>query len=301
MTIINLLKTIFLTPDEPRLRAGWRLLIQGILIFFFTFIFALPSFLIPDTLPDTARLLFFLLLSSALPTTLAVMAARKWIDRRTLTSLGLQWDRRAHRDILTGAGIALAQVGLIFLVEWSAGWVEVTGFAWQQQSLWIAARGLLLGFAIHLVVGFYEELLSRGYQLQNLEEGLNTFWAVAITSAIFGLAHLVNPNASWISSTGIVLAGIFLAYGYLRTRQLWLPIGLHFGWNFFLGPVFGFPVSGLSTPHLVLLDQSGPDLMTGGAFGPEAGVVLIPALALGALLVWAYSRGRQDTEDIVEG
>jgi membrane protease YdiL (CAAX protease family) len=301
MTIIKLLKTIFLTPDEPRLRSGWRLIVQGILIVFFTFIFALPSFLIPDTLLDTARLLFFLLLSSAIPATLAVMAARKWIDRRSLTSLGLIWDRRTANDLITGIGIALAQIGLIFIIEWSVGWLEVSGFAWQQQSVWIALRGLLLGFAIHLVVGFYEELLSRGYQLQNLEEGLNTFWAVVITSAIFGIGHLFNPNASWTSTLGIFLAGIFLAYGYLRTRQLWLPIGLHIGWNFFLGPVFGFPVSGLNTPHLLLLDQSGPDIMTGGAFGPEAGVVVLPALALGTLLIWLYSRGRLETESTDEG
>ena len=143
-------------------------------------------------------------------------------------------------------------------------------------------------------------MLSRGYQLQNLEEGSNTFWAVVITSIAFGAAHLLNPNASWISMVGISLAGFYLAFGYLRTRQLWLPIGMHFGWNFFLGPVFGFPVSGLDFFHLIRVEVTGPDLATGGAFGPEAGLVVLPGLALGALLVWLYTRGRLNKEETDE-
>jgi hypothetical protein len=78
----------------------------------------------------------------------------------------------------------------------------------------------------------------------------------------------------------------------LRTRQLWLSIGLHFSWNFFLGPIFGFPVSGITSFTLLQVEISGPDLFTGGAFGPEAGLVVLPAQALGFLIVWAATRGR---------
>jgi hypothetical protein len=102
--------------------------------------------------------------------------------------------------------------------------------------------------------------------------------------------HLGNPNATWVSAAGIFLAGLFLAYGYLTTKQLWLPIGLHIGWNFFEGVVFGFPVSGLDIYRLMRTTISGPDLWTGGAFGPEAGLVLLPGLLLGAALIFAYSR-----------
>ena len=127
-----------------------------------------------------------------------------------------------------------------------------------------------------------------------LEEGTNTFWAVVLSSVVFGLAHIFNPNAGWISTLGIIAAGFFLAFGYLRTRQLWLPIGLHIGWNFFLGPVFGFPVSGLEPFHLLGLNVSGPDLITGGAFGPEAGLVGLVAQFFGVGLIWGYTRGRED-------
>lgn len=300
MTFIELIRYIFLTPDEPRLRAGWRLLAQGLLTIAFTFVLAIPMMILISVFPESQELSLVLL--GGIPIVLAVLAARKWIDRRSIGSLGLKRSKQALRDVLAGFGIALAQIALIFGIQLGFGWARVSGFAWQEQAPLAVLGGLTLGLATHLAVGFYEELLSRGYQLQNLEEGTNTFWAVTITSVAFGAAHLLNPNASLVSMIGISLAGFYLALGYLRTRQLWLPIGMHFGWNFFLGPVFGFPVSGLDFFHLIRVEVTGPELATGGAFGPEAGLVVIPGLALGALLVLLYTRGRLvKNEDTDEG
>ena len=144
---------------------------------------------------------------------------------------------------------------------------------------------------IFLIVGWQEELLSRGYHLQTLESGTNLFWAVLLSSSVFGTLHIFNPGATWISTVGIILAGFFLALPFVLTRQLWLSIGLHIGWNFFEGVVFGFPVSGLANIYPVLRHTvTGPELWTGGAFGPEAGLLVLPALLLGSLLVLAYTR-----------
>jgi membrane protease YdiL (CAAX protease family) len=95
---------------------------------------------------------------------------------------------------------------------------------------------------------------------------------------------------NWLAAAGLFLAGMFLAFAYTRTRQLWLPIGLHIGWNFFEGTVFGFPVSGLGLSGIIEHSVNGPVQFTGGAFGPEAGLVLLPALALGTILVYYYTR-----------
>ena len=88
-----------------------------------------------------------------------------------------------------------------------------------------------------------------------------------------------------------------MAYGYLRTRQLWLPIGIHIGWNFFEGVVFGFPVSGMGNYRLLRITVTGPELWTGGAFGPEAGLVLIPALLLGTLMIYVFTHRRLGDEN----
>jgi membrane protease YdiL (CAAX protease family) len=151
---------------------------------------------------------------------------------------------------------------------------------------------MLLAF---VAVGFYEELLFRGYYLQNLKDGTNLGIAVLASSAAFGLAHLGNLNASLTSTLGIFAAGLFLAFAWLRTQSLWLPIGIHIGWNFLQGPVFGFEVSGNPTPSLVRHVVDGPELITGGAFGPEAGLLVLPAMALGAGLIWWYTRHRGAT------
>jgi uncharacterized protein len=116
---------------------------------------------------------------------------------------------------------------------------------------------------------------------------------VVISSIVFALLHLANPNPSFMAVVGLTAAGLFFAYSYLVTRQLWLPIGLHIGWNFFEGPVFGFPVSGLAQFFSLLnTSRHGPELITGGAFGPEAGLIQYPVLLLAVWLIHRYARQR---------
>jgi membrane protease YdiL (CAAX protease family) len=181
-------------------------------------------------------------------------------------------------------------MGLVLLLELLFGWTEFVGWAWQIDGPSKALSGLFSGLGAFILVGFSEEILSRGYHLQNLRDGLNLRWALFISSGIFAVLHAANPNSSWISTLGILLAGYFLAYGWLRTGQLWLSIGLHIGWNFFEGTVFGFPVSGLRSAGLIRHQVDGPELITGGAFGPEAGLIILPAMALGVLLIYLYTR-----------
>jgi membrane protease YdiL (CAAX protease family) len=176
----------------------------------------------------------------------------------------------------------------------SLGWLTFEGFAWDFDPLNTVITSVLTFFVVFVFVGWNEELLSRGYHLQTIASGLNLFWGVVISSAVFGLLHLGNPNATWVSAAGIFFAGLYLAYGYTRTKQLWLPIGLHIGWNFFEGVVFGFPVSGLDIYALTRITVHGPEIWTGGAFGPEAGLIVLPSLIVGAALIWLYTKGRAE-------
>jgi membrane protease YdiL (CAAX protease family) len=224
--------------------------------------------------------------------TLSVFLARWFLDKQPIESLGLKVDLQALFDLLTGIGITFVQMGLIFLAMLGVGWLTFTGFAWEFDPVGVVVKNTVLFFVIFILVGWNEELLSRGYHLQTIANGLNLFWGVVISSAAFGLLHLGNPNATWISVAGISFAGVFFAYAYIRTRQLWLPIGLHLGWNFFEGVVFGFPVSGLATYPLTRIEVTGPVSWTGGAFGPEAGLIVLPALMIGALMIYLYTRKR---------
>ncbi|MBN2549416.1 MAG: CPBP family intramembrane metalloprotease [Anaerolineales bacterium] len=289
----SLIKRVFVSPDEPRLRAFWRLAIQFILMSMILLLLGLAlgwastqGINIPVPSIASGQLL------SLVSITLSIFLARRLVDRRSFTSLGLKLDRHALWDLLAGIGIAGLMMALIYLLHFIMGWASFAGYAWETASLpnlAINFTGLILLF---IIVGWQEELSSRGYLLQNLADGLNLPWGVMLSSFLFSLLHLANPNASWMSVLGILAAGLFLASGYITTRQLWLPIGLHIGWNLFEGPVFGFPVSGLTFPSLIITQVQGPEWITGGAFGPEAGLILLPGIALGVTLIYLYTRNR---------
>ena len=294
----SLFDQILLSPDERRLRLFWRLAVTFIMLMIFIVVFGIPAVILTGpaalTIDETGLLINAVVFTLA--ATLTIFLARRWVDRRSFVSLGLHWDRYAWRDILAGIGISGLMIGLVFLIELAAGWLRFEAFAWQLQPASAVLRGLLLMLATFILVGWTEELISRGYLLQNLEEAFNLLWAVVISSLVFGLAHVANPNFSVAATVGLFLAGLFLAYGYVSTRALWLPIGLHIGWNFFEGTVFGFPVSGAESFKLIYQSVSGPVLFTGGSFGPEAGLVLLPGLLFGAGAIYLYTLGRKKVQ-----
>lgn len=287
-------RQFFYSPDEPRLRAGWRLFFHFLILIFFSILFSLPfAGLVFE--PGARGPVFFLVngLITAVPVTVSVYLARRWLDRRLFLDLGLRWNRRAAADLLLGFGLTGLMFAVIFLLEWAPGFLQFEGFAWQAQPLAAILQGTFLMLLAYIFTGWGEELLFRGYWLQNISEGLNLSWGIVITSVLFSLAHLLNPNPSLAAVLGLILGGLFFAFAYVRTGQLWLPIGIHIGWNFFEGTIFGFQVSGTEPFSLVRQTVQGPEIITGGAFGPEAGLVLLPALLLGALLIHIYTRTRK--------
>jgi len=285
----NFFSWIFISSDEPRLRAGWRLFLQTLLfIIFGAIVFIAADFL---NLGGEIDSIFGQILSFIVYTG-SVYVARRWLDKRSFESLGLTLNRQALIDTFAGIGVTFVQMGFIYAVLLGLGWLTFEGFAWQFDPISTVITSTLTFFVVFIFVGWNEELLSRGYHLQTIASGFNLFWGVMISSAVFGLLHLGNPNATWVSAAGIFFPGIYLAYGYIRTKQLWLPIGLHIGWNFFEGVVFGFPVSGLDIYALTRIEVTGPELWTGGAFGPEAGLIVLPSLVVGGILVYWFTRKR---------
>jgi membrane protease YdiL (CAAX protease family) len=290
----SFLAAIFTSPSEPRLRAGWRLLAQTILLIILSIAAGLVIYFLPNSLASSYSLLIGEL-AELFAFAGSIYLACRFLDKRSFTSLGFKIDKHVLFDILAGIIITFIMMGLIFLGMQALGWLKFESFAWTTDSAATVITQVILFFFVFILVGFNEELLFRGYHLQTIASGLNLFWGLIISSIIFGGSHLGNPNATWVSAAGIFFAGLFLAYGYIRTQQLWLSIGLHIGWNFFEGVAFGFPVSGLSIYPLIHINVSGPDVWTGGAFGPEAGLIILPALALGAVLINLYTRSRDDS------
>jgi len=233
----------------------------------------------------------------------AAVAVAGWLfDRRSFADFGFHRGRGWWIDFAFGLALgALLMVG-IFAAELALGWVTVTD-VWQTSGGLAFPVAILVPLVAFLFVGYYEELLVRGYLLRNLAEGLGfgpigprlaLLLAWLLTSALFGFLHAGNPNATFVSSFNIGLAGLFLGLGTLLTGELSIPIGLHITWNFFQGNVFGFPVSGtrVSDATFLAIRQSGPEEWTGGAFGPEAGIIGLIGIAVGCGLILLWVRWR---------
>ena len=289
----SLSSRIFLTGDQSRLRAGWRLLIAVFLTgTFFNLVDWVRSAL---SLSGPTSLIISRCIDVFVVTS-ALYITRRFVDKRSFASLGLDLNKQAGMDVLMGITIAFVLMLAVYGIEYSLGWLTLESFAWQTASPTVVISQILGFFVAYMLTAWHEELVYRGYILQTLASGLNLRWAILISSVYFGIEHLSNPNSSWMAAAGIFFIALFFIYGFVRTGQLWLPIGLHIGWNFFQSSVFGFPVSGLDRPGLLDTTVSGPELWTGGAFGPEAGIIILPICVLGAVLVHIYTKRHRAVE-----
>jgi hypothetical protein len=202
------------------------------------------------------------------------VAGSRFIERRQPVELRA---RDSARGIAVGLVLGIFIFAGMMAILWLAGAYRPAGFG-RWQPLGLALISTVAGAT-------FEEVIFRGF-LFRLIAALGGNWtALAVTSALFGLAHIGNPGATWASSLAIAIeAGILLGAAYAAGGSLWLPIGIHAGWNFAEGPIFGMEVSGHTRAvgwiggHL-----QGPEILTGGAFGPEASIVaVVVCLALAA-------------------
>ena len=211
------------------------------------------------------------------PFVLAYWLLARFIERRPLSEL----DWRKSPQLLWGLFAALLLFSLVAAELWAANAYTISG--WGDAPLWT----LFLLTAV--VPGITEEIVSRGILFRLTEEGLGTWIALLVSALFFGFAHITNPGATAWSSIAIsVEAGLLFGLLYHVTRSLWWCIGLHAGWNFVQGAVFGIPVSGFPVDGLLESRLQGPGWLDGGTFGAEASVLTV--LTCGVVSLWLLQR-----------
>ena len=275
----------FYTQDGD-IRAGWRVvLFVGLFFVFYKLFTTFVAYVHPA---DYAALQIEQYALLVLAVWLAHYIMLRWVDHKSWSYVGLGAEQCTSRALVIG----LALGSLCILVP-SAGLLLahdltlVTGLQGRHDWLVLASGGALL----FLPQSLTEEMLSRGYVFSALRDGVGEMGALAVTSLGFGLLHMGNPGATAQSVSVVVLAGIFLGAILVITRSLYAAWMAHFAWNWSMADLLHSPVSGIRFPYSgYRVDDSGPDWLTGGSWGPEGGVAAAVGMVVGIALLIAWRR-----------
>jgi CAAX protease family protein len=286
--------TIFINK-YGRLRSGWRLA-----IFVFGFIlFSVVAFVATEVLarltvrqplPEFFASLFGASVNAFL--TLAGAILLGWLCCRLLEDLpfkALGWSKHSGwlRDFLIGSAVGAVSLLLAFIIPAASGGYSI---GLSQASAVGVLKTLLISLAAYILFAASEEALFRGYPLQTMTRAHLAWVSILLTSITFSSAHLANPNVvAGFTFINTLLAGVWLAIAYLKTRSMWFPLGVHWAWNWTMGSVLGIPVSGITTMSaypLLHSNPTGPAWLTGGTYGLEGGAACTVALAISTIWIW---------------
>ena len=210
----------------------------------------------------------------------------KVIEKRSFSSIGFNKNNWLKKYSL-GFLIGLAMMSIIVLILLPFGYITIEKNPIQPVGVSAIASVLVILFG-WIIQGATEEIVTRGWLLNVLSTKYNIGVGLLISSTLFGLMHLTNPNVNYIAVINIILVGLFYGLYVIKTNDLWAVCGMHSAWNFAQGNIFGFKVSGLdvSVGSLIDLNLVGSDFVTGGIFGPEAGITatFILLASIGILL-----------------
>jgi membrane protease YdiL (CAAX protease family) len=227
------------------------------------------------------------ILSMLIATVVGGLAYRAYVrrfERRELAELSVPG---GGRELFAGVALGLCAFAVSIAILGLVGAYRVVGLG--------TALPVVLALLSAIAAGTIEEIVFRGVVFRLLEEWGGTWTALAISSILFGGIHLLNPHATILGAIGVAFeGGVMLAGAYVLTRRLWLPIGIHAGWNFAEGGIFGVPTSGAPSTGVLRGEVVGPEWLSGGVFGPEASIVAVIVCVVLAtiLLARAARRGR---------
>ena len=272
-----------------QIRAGWRFvaywaLLIGLFVGSSMLTAVIAFWIYPAMLTAPQGDPAFLIANSIvlfLPSVGALLFMVRFADQTSVAAFGAVIHDHCLKDFGIGIAIASGMLGLTLAGSFLLGEVQI---AWSGSLHDIP--GILLTLAALAVSAVSEELVFRGYPLQILMKGLGPWGSMILISSLFGLIHARNPGATALSVLGTIVAGMALAVAYSKTRSIWLPYGIHLGWNVGLSIVLGYPMSGIQTLSILTTHVSGSQTILGGGYGPEAGLLGMVIFAVTAAVVY---------------
>lgn len=285
----------FFLNEDGHLRSGWRLAIFVISFFICAqlsqviLLWGIGGVLRRPTLDVAVSNWGFVAGHGALLVSAGLVgwACGALLEQLPLRALGCLPHRGWLRNLGIGSALGIAS---LFLAALLATVTRGIHFSFDRAGPQSIAATVATSALVFLFAAAAEEMLFRGYPLQTLTRAKLAWLGVLLTSVPFAAVHLRNPNVvPGLTFLNTALAGLWLAVAYLRTRSLWLPLGLHWSWNWAQASLLGLPVSGidrLAPAPLLRAVDSGPEWLTGGAYGIEGGAACTVALLVSTLIIW---------------
>ena len=279
----------------PLIKSGW---VRALLFFFTFFIFitlfdligiaivayyseyGFEEFISDPELIMENKMMLLMMVCQLIGTLFTIGLFQKFISREDFVSIGLNFvgfKIDFYKGLL--AGTVLICSGFISLTVLNLTLIELTYFSLYDQIFY---------FFLFTIVSLNEEIAIRGYILHNLSSSFNKYVALIISSLVFMIMHLGNPNIGILPLVNLFLAGIFLGIYTIHKNNLWFPIGAHLTWNYLQGPIFGFEVSGNKINSLFEQKPNGHELLTGGNFGFEGSIILTLFLIMSIFFMDRY-------------
>jgi uncharacterized protein len=279
--------------QQPLIKQGWLRVFLFLIAYLLFLVFGgTITALLSLAIPNIAAQPVYLSIGINLIASLAmVFLFRKLIDKASIKSLGFSWkgySREGSIGFITG--ILLCTVIAIVL------WLMQLLQCYRDDA---DAVELVKVLFIFVAVALAEELVFRGYVLNNLMQSMKPEAALLLSAIIFAVAHSLNPDFNLTAFLNILLAGLLLGINYIFTRNLWFGMLLHFSWNFVQGSVLGFKVSGLELPSLLQQNMRGSVLLTGGEFGLEASWLTTIVFAAAILIYYLLFQKKYKQQSLV--
>lgn len=297
------MKNIFINRNS-QVRSGWKIvsalssfffasnLITAIIMTFYLLIMIvikeIPFFAIGSYIENLTSLHswfhIFINLIQCICMIFVVVLLWNVYDKKPIRDIGLINIKKGYKDLLKGLALGAISMTIVFII------LVASKNIYLENSLLIPNfnSSLLTGLILFIFVGINEEMFARGYCMTVLKQTGNNWVVVIVSSIIFSLMHSLNSSMSFLSYLNLFLFALLAAYMFIKSNNLWLSIGYHIAWNYFEGNVFGFQVSGIATSSLYNLSSPGRNIITGGNFGPEGGIIVTFITIIGFIYMWKF-------------
>lgn len=208
----------------------------------------------------------------------------KIFEKKKVSEMGLTNFKKGYKEFISGLLFGAIAISIVAIILLLMGNVRLVNSVSKPQL----SVALLEGLILFIFVGFGEEILGRAYIMSVLKQTRNKWIVLIISSVIFAILHLGNNGISILAFINLFLVGLLFGYMFMKSKNIWMSIGYHITWNYFQGYIWGFQVSGITTSGLYKIENINNNIINGGLFGPEGGLIVTIVTCIAFYIVYKY-------------